>query len=101
MKLSYSPQALQDIAEIKAYISASLHNVPAAKRIVGLIFKACSDLKRFPYMGFSVRDKLGIDSDTRMLICEKYFIVYSVHEDSVLVVRVIDGRQDYMRLLFP
>lgn len=100
MKLRFTPQAIQDLSEIKGYISDALHNPGAANRITKMLMDNCSNLKQFPNAGISARTKLGLDTDDRVLLCEKYLVIYSATEDTVSIGRVIDGRQDYARILF-
>ena len=59
----------------------------------------CTKLKTFPFLGFSVRDRYGIDSEDRILLCENFIAVYTVEENIISVGRIIDGRQDYIRIL--
>ena len=100
MKLRFTPQAIQDLSEIKGYISDALHNPGAANRITKMLMDNCSNMKQFPNAGISARTKLGLDTDDRVLLCEKYLVIYSATEDTVSIGRVIDGRQDYARILF-
>ena len=102
MKLRYTPEAISDIQEIKRYIEHTLHNPTAAVRISKVILDACSTLKAFPKMGVNVEGKTGFESDLRMLSCENWIAVYRIGSDSdvISIVRIIDGRQDYMRILF-
>ena len=102
MKLKYTPEAISDIQEIQRYIKNTFHNPAAAKRISKMILSACSSLKAFPESGVSIESKTGFQTDLRMLICEKWIAVYRIEgsSDMVSVSRVIDGRQDYMRILF-
>lgn len=100
MKLVYTPQAIEDIAAIKSYIELSLRNKSAAKHIAETILQSCARLKDFPRLGFSVRERYGFESEDRILLCEKYVIVYAVRGDTVAVGRVIDARCDYARILW-
>lgn len=102
MKLNYAPEAISDIQEIKHYIKNTLRNPTAAARISKAILDACSSLKAFPKMGVSVEGKTGFETDLRMLSCENWIAVYRIEPDSdaVSIARIIDGRQDYMRILF-
>lgn len=102
MKLRYTPEAISDIQEIKRYIEHTLHNPTAAARISKVILDACSALKAFPKMGVSAEGKTGFETDLRMLSCENWIAVYRIEPDSdvVSIARIIDGRQDYMRILF-
>lgn len=102
MKLNYTPEAISDIQEIRRYIKTNLHNPPAAKRISKAILDACSSLKSFPKMGISIESKTGFETDLRMLICENWIAVYRIEDESgvVSIARILDARQDYMRILF-
>ena len=102
MRLNYTPEAIADIKAIKRYIGHTLRNPTAAARISKAILDTCSSLKSFPKMGVSIEGKTGFETDLRMLPCENWIAVYRVEPDSdmVSIARIIDGRQDYMRILF-
>lgn len=102
MKLEYTPEAIQDLLECKDYIGKNLHNPKAAARIIKHILDACASLKQFPEMGVSVEAKTGFETSLRMLSCENQIAFYYVDtdNDTVSVARIINGRQDYIRLLF-
>lgn len=102
MKLRYTPEAISDLREIQRYIKNNLHNPTAALRISKLILAACSSLKEFPNMGVSIESKTGFETDLRMLVCEKWVVVYRIEagQGVISVARVLDARQDYMRILF-
>lgn len=102
MKLEYTPEAINDLLECKDYIGKSLHNPKAAARITKRILDTCALLKQFPEMGVSVEAKTGVETSLRMLNCENQIAFYRIDADSetVFVSRIIDGRQDYLRLLF-
>lgn len=100
MKLVFSPDAINDILETKKYISKVLKNPAAAKRIAKMLNRSCKLLKDRPLMGMSVEEKTGHQSDFRYLICENWLAFYKVEDDQITVVRVLDGRTDYVRVLF-
>lgn len=102
MKLRYTPEAIADLRELQHYIKNTLHNPSAALRISKAILAACSSLKEFPKMGVSIERKTGFQTDLRMLVCEKWVAVYRIEaaQEVISIARVLDGRQDYMRLLF-
>lgn len=102
MKLRYTPEAIADLRELQRYIKNTLHNPSAALRISKAILAACSSLKEFPKMGVSIESKTGFQTDLRMLVCEKWVAVYRIEaaQEVISIARVLDGRQDYMRLLF-
>lgn len=102
MKLRYTPEAVSDIQEIKRYIKYTLRNPTAAERITRAILGACASLKTFPNIGMRVESRAGFETDLRMLLCENWIAVYRIEADSdiVSVARILDGRQDYIRILF-
>lgn len=100
MKIKYTPAAIADLQEIKNYISKVLHNPKAAGRIVKRIMDHCGNLKELPKLGMSLSAKTGQETDLRYLICDQYLAIYRVEEDMILIARILDGRTDYMRVLF-
>ena len=51
-------------------------------------------------MGASLEAKTDNTTDMRYIICEKWIAFYQVDEDAISVARILDGRQDYLRILF-
>ena len=99
-KLLITPAAASDLAEIKAYISLELHNPQAAQRIVKSITHDLRHLQQNPHLGFSVSAKTARETDLRALLSGNYFLFYRVEIEAVQVARILDGRQDYLRVLF-
>lgn len=101
MKIRYKKTAIEDIQETERYISDTLHNAAAAKKLTKRIVQAVTLLADNPYMGTPLNSRYDVDSDLRYLIVSSRLIFYRVVEGShVEVTRVIDGRQDYMTILF-
>ena len=100
MKLRYTPEALRDLQEIKRYIKSELHNPAAANRITKAILDGCSQLKQFPEMGVSIGAKPGYEPALRMRVVESYIALYRIETEVVSVGRIINARQDYIRILF-
>ena len=52
-------------------------------------------------MGPLLSSKYDVDSDIRFLVVSKQMVLYRiVDRELVSVVRILDGRQDYMAILF-
>lgn len=100
MKLIFASEALADMEQIRRYISVNLKNKPAAKRVINMIAHNCEQLECQPFLGMSLDPRIGQHTDLRYLICESWLAFYRIQEDTVQVVRVIDGRTDYVRNLF-
>ena len=99
-KVFISPEAAKDLSQIKQYISTELKNRGAAIRIVGTIIKVLRALERYPLQGPSIEALTGFQTDLRMLLCGKHIALYRVEKETVFVARVLDARQDYLRVIF-
>ena len=101
MKITYKSAALWDIQQKRDYIGTVLKNRPAAQKLTESILRAVSLLADNPRMGVPLRSKYDVDSDLRFLIVSKQLIFYRIEDETqISVVRVLDGRQDYMSILF-
>jgi toxin ParE1/3/4 len=88
-KLFISDTALQDLKEIKRFIS--LDKPIAASRWVSKIRRKCRLLAKSPELGDS-RDELG--SGIRVSYLGDYCIFFRATDDNVEIVRVIRGDRD-------
>ena len=101
MKIRYKRAALRDIQQKQEYITSVLKNRPAAEKLTVSILRAVSLLADNPRMGIPLSGKFDVDSDLRFLIVSKQLVFYRIEDETfVSVVRVLDGRQDYMSILF-
>lgn len=100
MTLRYTPEAIRDLQALRDYIGNTLGNPKAAARITKRILDDCGQLKRHPMLGISLEAKTGCPSDLRCLVCEKWLAFYRVDGDAVSIARILDGRQDYLHILF-
>ncbi len=100
MILSYTPLARQDLHEIEDYIKNELANPQAAKNTVQRVLKGCSNLKANPKLGLDLSSKIGQKTDLRYLIISTYIAVYRIEKNTIKVIRIRDGRTDYINYLF-
>lgn len=101
MKIRYKKKALDDILETQRYISEALHNKKAAAQLTERVFREISQLSEYPFMGVPLNSKHDVDTDIRVLTVAKQLVFYRVISDShIEVIRVLDGRQDYLTILF-
>ena len=97
MKIVYKHQAVLDIRQTQEYIAETLGNKGAAQKLV----KAISLLEENPMMGVSMGAKFEIKTSIRFFIVAKHLVFYEISEDNMLsILRVLDGRQDYLAILF-
>lgn len=99
-KVFIAPEAARDLSKIKQYISTELKNRSAANRIVGNIMKDLRELGRYPEQEPSIEALTGFQTDLRMLLCGKHIALYRVEKEAVFVARVLDARQDCLRVIF-
>ena len=101
MKVRYKKSVLEDIQATEKYIRGVLHNGAAAKKLTGRITQAVSLLSENPYMGTPLNGRFDVETDLRYLLVSDQLIFYRVVEGShVEVTRVLNGRQDYISILF-
>jgi addiction module RelE/StbE family toxin len=99
-KLGYSPEALNDLDEIFAYIQNELKNPAAAQKTMSGILDAIEKLRDFPETGSPLPSVTGIENDYRHLVCGGYIAFYRVDRAIVFIDRILYGRRDYLRILF-
>lgn len=101
MKVLFRKTALDDIQAAERYIAETLGNGTAAKKLTRRVFDAIMLLEDNPYMGTELSRKFAVETDLRFLVVAKQLVFYRVVEDDhIEVTRVLDGRQDYLALLF-
>ena len=96
----FSPEALNDLEEIKSYIQDDLENDIAAANTLKKIFDRILELESFPKMGALLNSVTNTDNSYRYLLCNNYTAFYRIEKDSVYIFRVLYGRRDYIKILF-
>lgn len=99
-KLKISPEAKNDLIEIKGYIFQELCNPQAAANLVSKITEKIRGLSKHPEIGAPLSSVLDIETGYRFLVCANYLIFYRYEDRNVFVSRILYGRRDYMRILF-
>ena len=101
IKIIYKHQAVLDIRQTQEYIAQTLGNKKAAQKLVASILKAISLLEENPMMGVSMGAKFEIKTSIRFFVVAKHLVFYEISEDNMLsILRVLDGQQDYLAILF-
>jgi len=100
-KLLISPEARKDLVEIKEYIAEKLENPIAAVNVVSRIIQNIKKLIDMPGIGTPLSSKLPFDTDYRFLVCGNYLAFYRYQDETVYVDRILYGRRDYVKILFP
>ena len=99
-KLLISPEAKQDLLEIKEYISNELDSPIAAKNVTDKIIKQISTLSDFPKIGTMLSSIINMETGYRFLVCGSHTAFYRYIDNTVFVDRILYGKRDFMRILF-
>lgn len=101
MKVQLSPEAEKDLFKTKFYIANNLSNPIAAENVTKRITKRLRSLSDNPRLGSPLSSIVDVETDYRYLLCSKYYMAfYRIEEKRVYVDRIIDGRRNYMKILF-
>jgi len=98
-RLSYSPEALNDLNQIWVYISEDLKNHAAAQNTIDNILDSIEKLSEFPEIGTSLNAIVDIESDYRFLVCGNYLAFYRLVKSEVKIDRILFSSRDYIRIL--
>ena len=98
--LYISPEAQNDLLDIKKYIASDLENPTAALNVVSKITKSIRMLEAFPEMGTPLSAIIDIPTDYRFLVSGNYLVFYRCEDDAVYVLRALYSKRDYMQILF-
>ena len=74
-----NPLVLEDLQEIKKYITEELENPAAALNVVSSIIESYEKLKEFPMLGGELAAKINIPTDFRYLISGSYLVFLPIH----------------------
>lgn len=100
MKLNYSPKSREDLQNIKVSIIAEFDDIGLAGRVLKAIAVAARDLEVFPYKGASISQVSDVQTDYRYLFCKKNYIIYRIEKEQIYIIRILNEKQNYMRILF-
>ncbi|MDQ0216286.1 plasmid stabilization system protein ParE [Oikeobacillus pervagus] len=99
-KLRINPIALEDMHDIKEYITKEFDDPTAAVDVITNIMRCYGNLKDFPLLGIELSSKIDIPTDYRYLICGNYIVFYKNSNDYVSIYRILYSRRDYVKILF-
>lgn len=99
-KIKFSPEAISDLQQIKAYITDELCNDKAALNTIGKIIKKIRMLADFSASGAPFSSIVGFETDYRFLVCGNYMVFYRIEDQTINIIRVLYGRRNFMQILF-
>lgn len=101
MRIQYRPAAILDLDRVCAYLRDKLHNPSAARSLSTKVLHSISLLKENPWMGTPLSSRPEApETDYRFLVFSKQLVFYQVEGDVIEIVRILDGRTDYLARLF-
>lgn len=99
-EIKFSPEAITDLQQTKAYITEELCNELAAVGTLAKITKRIRQLSDFPEIGAPLSSIVDFETDYRFLVCGNYTVFYRIENQTVNIVRVLYGRRNFMQILF-
>jgi toxin ParE1/3/4 len=96
-KLRVAPEAAAEIDNIWSYIARESGSTDVATRVINSITHRFALLTRHPYIG---RRRNDLRPGLRSFAVANYVIIYGVEEpDTVLILHILHGSRDIVRLL--
>jgi len=87
-EIKFSPLAVSDLQEIRAYIAEELCSEQTAVNVLAKITKRIRELAKFPQMGASLSAIVDFDTNYRFLVCGNYIAFYYFENQIVYIVRI-------------
>jgi toxin ParE1/3/4 len=94
MKVRISGKARMELLEIYRYLAE--RNEAVADAVLGEIDSKLRQLSEFPFIG---RERSEFAPNLRSVLVRTYLMFYTVVEDELVIMRVVDGRMDVDREL--
>lgn len=99
-EIKFSPDALHDLKEIKAYITDELCSPSSAAKTVGQIMNRIRQRSEFPALGAPLSSVIHMEVSYRFLVCGHYTAFYKVDDGQVHIIRILYNRRNFMQILF-
>ena len=98
-KLKYAPKALEDLQEIKRYVTDQFGE-ERAEACVRDILSTIKQLEMFPDEGLDLGNMIEYPTDYRYLVVKPNYVFYRVENEIVKIIRILNEKQDFMQILF-
>lgn len=98
-KINFTPDAFEDLKEIKAYITDELCSEQSAINAVGNITRRIRQLADFPESEASLSSIISFEVPYRFLVCGSYTAFYKIEGNEVHIIRVLYGRRNFLQIL--
>ena len=99
-EVKVTPQAAEDLLEIKNYIENELQNPIAAHNTVLNIVETYENLSTLAETGIPVERYVPFPTDYKFVLANNYSIFYRIEGKLVRVIRIMYSKRDFVRILF-
>ena len=99
-EVKVTPQAAEDLLEIKNYIENELQNPIAAHNTVLNIVETYENLSTLAEAGNPVERYVPFPTDYKFVLANNYSIFYRIDGNIVRVIRIMYSKRDFVRILF-
>ena len=99
-EVKVTPQAAEDLLEIKNYIENELQNPIAAHNTVLNIVETYENLSSLAEAGIPVERYVPFPTDYKVVLTNNYSIFYRIDGNIVRVIRILYSKRDFARILF-
>ena len=96
-EVKVTPQAAEDLLEIKNYIENELQNPIAAHKNIVETYENLSTLAE---AGIPVERYVPFPTDYKFVLANNYSIFYRIDGNIVRVIRIMYSKRDFVRILF-
>jgi plasmid stabilization system protein ParE len=99
MKVRYLVEAGNDLEDIHSYYT-NVESDEFANKIVDELLDVIDSLEEFEHRGNYIKEFLKLDSKKYRELHHMVFrVIYTIFDDAVLIVAVLDGRRDILPIL--
>ena len=98
MKLLFQERVVSDLNSIYDYIADD--NVSAAEKVIDDIYEKFETLLSFLGIGSNLSSRIKAKTDFKYIINGEYVILCKQENEAVRVYRVINAKQDILRVIF-
>ena len=95
-----TPQAAEDLLEIKNYIENELQNPIAANNTIKTIVETYENLSTIAETGILVERYVPFPTDYKFVLANNYSLFYRIDGNIVRIIRIMYSKRDFARILF-
>lgn len=94
-----SPIARKDLANLKEYLELMFDEEISA-RVIREVLSSIRKFEEYPLMGRPLTNIIDVHTDYLYFVIEKNYIFYRIENKSVEIIRILDTRRDFIKILF-